>query len=353
MIAGVAVAAVLLTALVALIALVARRFTHAKRPLGASDVREFFQYVLLYGLYVIVGIGATELLGRVFGASADSWDTSDSALAQALAFVVIGTPLLVVALWLTSRLQRSRPDQQRSSLYAVYLTVTALTALLVAASAVSPTLTFLLGGALGNNVAADGGSLATVVVWGAIWLVNWLIAERTLTVTQNTPHLLSGSLIAVLYLVGGFITTVGDSASTLWTGAVVYGTPTAIAGGVGTLLAGVLIWVRYWISRAQKLERGPLWMIFTLPLGVGGGSSSGSSGIQGPPLPLTTLPQRVARGAPPSPAVLSGGTSAPLWARRFHCLRTRVGSTSTSWRDLGWVLSRLASQRWFLPRSRR
>ena len=39
MIAGVAVAAVLLTALVALIALVARRFTHAKRPLGASDVR--------------------------------------------------------------------------------------------------------------------------------------------------------------------------------------------------------------------------------------------------------------------------------------------------------------------------
>ncbi|WP_182142216.1 DUF5671 domain-containing protein [Schaalia sp. JY-X169] len=271
MIAGVAVAAVLLTALVALVALVARRFTHAKRPLGASDVREFFQYVLLYGLYVIVGIGATELLGRVFGASADSWDTSDSALAQALAFVVIGTPLLVVALWWTSRLQRTKSDQQRSSLYAVYLTVTALTALLVAASAVSPTLTFLLGGVLGNNVAADGGSLATVVVWGAIWLVNWLIAERTLTVTQNTPHLLSGSLIAVLYLVGGFITTVGDSASTLWTGAVVYGTPTAIAGGVGTLLAGVLIWVRYWVSRAQKLERGPLWMIFTLPLGVGGG----------------------------------------------------------------------------------
>lgn len=207
----------------------------------------------------------------MFGASADSWDTSDSALAQALAFVVIGTPLLVVALWWTSRLQRTKSDQQRSSLYAVYLTVTALTALLVAASAVSPTLTFLLGGVLGNNVAADGGSLATVVVWGAIWLVNWLIAERTLTVTQNTPHLLSGSLIAVLYLVGGFITTVGDSASTLWTGAVVYGTPTAIAGGVGTLLAGVLIWVRYWISRAQKLERGPLWMIFTLPLGVGGG----------------------------------------------------------------------------------
>ena len=271
MFAGVIVGAVLLLGLVAAVALVARRFTHAKKPLDAGEIREFFQYILLFGLYVIVGIGGTELLGRVFGAGADSWDTNDYALAQALGFVVIGVPLLAVALWLTSRQKRAKPTEDRSYLYAAYVTVTALTGLVVASSAVGSVLANALTSLTGGGVSSLGASLATVIVWGAIWLTNWLVAERTLTASQNTPHLLIGSLIGVFYLVGGFVTTVGDSLFSLWPAGTIYGVPTAIAGGFGTLLAGILIWARYWTSRAQELERGPLWMIVTLPLGVGGG----------------------------------------------------------------------------------
>src|SRR6478735_3393830 len=84
-----------------LVALAVRKAAQRERggPAGAHALRRFFQYLLLYGLLVVVGIGLSGLLGRLLErdvlVSADQTE-----LARNLAFAVVGVPLFAgVALW--------------------------------------------------------------------------------------------------------------------------------------------------------------------------------------------------------------------------------------------------------------
>lgn len=262
---GVFAALILQVALVVLVVLGARRLVRPGSAITAVHVRQLFQYVLLYGLVVVVAIGATELLSRALGASADSFDPSDIALARSLGFVVVGGALLLLlGLWTHKRL-RSDPHTENTAIYASYLTLTALTALLVSAFSLGPT----LGNAADGYV--NGRGISTVVVWGFVWLVHWTLTQRDLSQERNTPHLLLGSLVAVGFATTGFVFTFQAAANLAIAPSLVIGGSAPAATSAGFLIAGALIWVRYWVTHAQGLPRGPLWMLFTLPLGVGGG----------------------------------------------------------------------------------
>ncbi len=66
---------------------------------GASAIRRFFQYLLLYGLLIVVAIGLSGLLGRLFGGG-ELVRFSQAQLARSLAFALIGGPMYAgVALW--------------------------------------------------------------------------------------------------------------------------------------------------------------------------------------------------------------------------------------------------------------
>ena len=104
----------LVVLVVVLVALAIRKANARER--GAPDgqaVRRFFQYLLLYGLLVVVGIGLSGLLGRLL-----EWDVlvtgGEAELARDLAFTVVGVPVFVgVALWARRR-YAADTDEARS-----------------------------------------------------------------------------------------------------------------------------------------------------------------------------------------------------------------------------------------------
>ena len=113
-----------LVLVVALVVLAVRKANARAGRTATSDVttlRRVFQYLLLYGLLVIVAIGISGLLGRLL--ETDVLVTGDeSALARDLTFTVVGVPLFVaVALWSRRRLAEDA-DEARSFGWAVYVT---------------------------------------------------------------------------------------------------------------------------------------------------------------------------------------------------------------------------------------
>ena len=95
-------------------------------PADGHTVRRFFQYLVLYGLLVVVAVGLSGLLGRLL--DRDVLVSADEAqLARDLAFTVVGVPLFAgVALWSRRRLADD-PAEARSLGWAFYVTAASLT----------------------------------------------------------------------------------------------------------------------------------------------------------------------------------------------------------------------------------
>lgn len=262
----------LLALVVVLVVRASRHHGDGAGPAGESHtVRRFFQYLLLFGLTVVAGIGAGNLLGRLFGSPTRSTpqypgqDTS-ALLAQDLAFTVVGIPLAVLlAVW-TWRTHRRDPDEARSTMYGLYVTVAALTGVVVALEAIQS----LVADAL-HRPSFDADAAGRLVVWGAIWLLHWILARRTLPPAHAAPHLVLGSTIGLAGSAAGMVLVLGTALDLLLRPALVLGGNAALAEGVGLLLAGALVWVRYWVLGAAHLPRRTLWLVHVLPVGVGGG----------------------------------------------------------------------------------
>lgn len=251
-------------AVVVMIVFVLRKRGDATGPGGGtSSVRRFFQYLLLFALTVVAAIGITDLLGRAFGAH----DPGDETLAQSLSFTLVGAPLAILIAWWTHRSIRNDPREAAAAAYSFYLTLTAWTSLIVAMVALQGFTATALQGEF------DGPSLAMLIVWGALWVVHWALLRR-LGETRNWPHLLIGSLIGLgTAAVGlGFLLSTSLEVLLLASPAQLrWGTGGLLAGYAATLFIGALVWIRYWPTAAARLPRTTLWLVFVLPIGVGGG----------------------------------------------------------------------------------
>ena len=264
----------LIAAVVVLIVQAVRRHGAAAvagPPTETHGIRRFFQYLLLYGLLVVAAIGTSNLLARLFGstsrsASFEGGPDSSILLAQDLAFTVVGIPLVALIAVGTWRSHRRDPDEGRSVMYAVYVTLMALTALIVAASALQA----LVAAAL-HDPRFEADAAGRFIVWGAIWFAHWLLAPRTLPPAHRSPHLVLGSMVGLFLMTVGFVTLLGTSLDMLVRPAVVLGQGAGLAEGAGLFLAGTLAWVRYWVLRASRNTPGTLWLVHVLVLGVGGG----------------------------------------------------------------------------------
>ena len=255
---------VLILGAVALVVSAARR--RGAAGVDAQTVRRIFQYAVLYWLCVVVAIGLAELVGRLLGAEAAPWEDDSYQLAQALAFVLVGLPLAAALGWWTRRRHRADPAETASPVFNVYLTLTALTSLVVAAVAVQG----LVFEALDQGE-LDADAAGQLVAWGALWFGHWLIARRALDSERAMPHLLLGSLVGLAFAVTGLVMTLGTSLDLLWRPRAVTRPIAGLAQGGGLLLAGVLVWVRYWLTAASHLPRRASWLAYALLIGVGGG----------------------------------------------------------------------------------
>ena len=233
----------------------------------ARSVRRFFQYLLLFGLLIVAAVGLSELLELPFQQATLAGDNS-SAVARALTFTVFGIPMfLLLAAWSRRHLQRD-PDEAQSVGWAFYLTVAPLTALIVAMFALHDVVAPVLTGST-----FDGPAVARFVVWGAVWLVHWTVANRMLDIGRRQGQLVVGSLIGLGTSVAGLVSLLGASVAAL----VVSGASTLVVGpqhpigqAAATVVVGVPVWIVYWLRTWSKADRTALWFGYVLPVGVGG-----------------------------------------------------------------------------------
>ncbi len=237
-------------------------------PAEGHAVRRFFQYVLLYGLLIVVSIGLSGLLGRLL--EGDVLVTAGEAeLARNLAFTVVGVPLFVgLVLW-SRRSFAENADEARSLGWAFYVTAASLTSLVVAMTGLSQVLRWVTG--LEDY---SGRGLATFLVWGGVWGTHWWIDARITPREHSRVHHLAGSLIGLATAATGLAGLLAGALSSLLGldgGAVIAGGGSPMLQGLVTLAVGAPVWFVYWIRKAARDERDPLWLAYVLLVGVGGG----------------------------------------------------------------------------------
>ena len=265
-----AVSLVVGVGLVVLVVLMARRLT-AGAAGGSSEVhavRRFFQYLLLYGLLIVVGIGLSGLLSRLF-----DWQFrlagDEAGLARDLAFTVVGIPVFVgLALWSRSGFKVG-PGEARSLGWAFYVTAASLTALAFAMTGLGQVLDWAMG-----QSDYSGRGPAAVVVWGGLWAAHWWLGSRVTPPEHARLHHLVGSLIGLATAATGLVGVLGGALRTLFgfdEGAILAGQGSAILRGVVVLLVGAPVWFVYWYLTARRDDRHPLWWVYVLLAGVGGG----------------------------------------------------------------------------------
>lgn len=236
--------------------------------LDGHSVRRFFQYLLLYVLIVVSALGLSGLLGRVLERStliiADKTD-----LARNLSFVVVGIPLYVVlALW-TRRRFTEDASEARSFGWGFYVTLTSITSLAVGMFALHDMVAWAL-----RNGNFHAPALARLIVWGVVWGLHWWVHLRSIPAGSSRAHHLLGSLIALGTVAVGLDQLISGAIQRIWNfgGDAIFltqGDP--ILKSAITLIVGAPIWFLYWIKNYSKATRDPLWFVYVLLVGVGGG----------------------------------------------------------------------------------
>lgn len=256
----------LLVTLAVLSVLAARARRSGRSGVDPHSVRRLFQYVVIYGLVMVVAYGAARLIARIPGLSSPSFDDSYQ-LGQALGFVLVGIPLLGGLLWWTRRQHRADPGETASVVYAAYLTLTALVSVVLATLRVRDLIAQLV-----EWSRPDGDSVGHAVVWTAVWLVHWGLIRRHLHEQRNSPHLLLGAAWGLFAGAVGLISTLGVALDLLiWQPTILGGTTGVLAESAALLIIGGLVWIRYWVRGAAHVPRGTGWLAYVLLLGVAGG----------------------------------------------------------------------------------
>lgn len=236
------------------------------KPGDPHGVRRFFQYTLLYGLFVVVAFGSAGLVGRILGAGSEGpvlIGRREVALARDLSFFLIGAPLYAGLGWWSLKRLRSEPEERRSLGWLIYSTAATVTALGVAMGAVHDVAAALFG-----STDLDRWAAGRAVVWGLAWFGHRIVVRRIPSGTPELP-LIAGSAIGLVVAAGGLSSLLSGAIEVLiQEQAMVSRSPLGDAGA--TLVVGAAAWVAHW-SAALKMERSPLWLGYVFVFGVGGG----------------------------------------------------------------------------------
>lgn len=236
--------------------------------LQGHSVRRFFQYLLLYGLIVVSALGLSGLLGRLLERStlvvADKTD-----LARNLSFVVVGIPLYVVLAYWTRRRFAEDASEAKSFGWGFYITMTTVTSLAVGMFALHDMVAWAV-----RIEDFRAPALSRLIVWGAVWGLHWWVHLRSTPVESSRVHHLLGSLLALGTVVAGVDQLISGAIQRIWNfggDAIFLSHGDPILRGAVTLIVGAPIWFLYWIKHYSKAARDPLWLLYVLLVGVGGG----------------------------------------------------------------------------------
>ena len=147
---------------------------------GIGSVRRAFLYGLAFVSLIFAGSGVAMLLGGIFEAlSGDRVIAdSDTQLAMALAFTVVGAPAWLTFAALAQRSLTQHAVEARSGLRWTYFGAARAVALLIALFRGVDALERLLGEPRGDGGLFEGSAWGWFLTWSAIWAVHELLARR-------------------------------------------------------------------------------------------------------------------------------------------------------------------------------
>ncbi len=286
------IAGILLLALVAVVAYAVMRAIGGTR--GGTpgefrpehDLREevvrFFRLALLFGATVLVAEGVAGLIAEVLPRSGgDVRDPGD--IARALAFTVVGVPVLAgLGRWTQRRLAVD-PDEAASAGWGLLLTValtvslavamTAWHALLRGVIAASPAVDATIGGVIRAPARFEPDTVGRAVAWAAVWAVHWrLLRTRPAAGGRIDAPVAIGSIVG--------LTTVTVGAGVALSVALRIGydrlaDELLLGGGTAelrrtlpTVVVGALVWWWYWLRHGERATREGRWYALVLLAGV-------------------------------------------------------------------------------------
>ena len=260
--------------MIALVVIVIRKLS--KRPStpnsSAQPVRQFFQYALAFGLFMIFTVGLAGLLSRALDFS-NIVSADQSSLASNLAFVVVGGPLLAgITIWLRNSL-RENPSDGHGFIPTFFATLAAVISLLVFFASTISVLRNLIKGD-----AELGSSLGMAIVWGGAWVIVLKVSNSVIPKNDFRIQYFVGSfitalaaLIGLVQVLSGVLTLVLNQPQLLGTSQLALVSPlNPTRVGLGTVALAGALWFYYWIKNANTIKTDTLWLGYVLIAGVGG-----------------------------------------------------------------------------------
>jgi hypothetical protein len=233
-----------------------------------QSVRRFFQYLILFGLMVVIAIGLSGLLSRLFDRSTIVF-IDQTAMARNVSFIVVGIPLFVIiSLWTRKQFVADHREA-KSFAWGMYFTLACVTSLSVAMISFHELLTWGI-----DNGNYSSGPIAQFIVWGGIWGAHWWLDSRFTPAKNSRLHHIAGSLIGLGTIVVGLsnlLSGVLERLFRLGGDALFVSHTDPIVRGAITLLVGVPVWILYWIRTSSRTMKDSVWSAYVLLAGVAGG----------------------------------------------------------------------------------
>lgn len=259
--------------MIALVVIIVRKVSSRSKSLdsNAQPLRLFFQYALVFGLFIIVTVGIAGLLSQVLDTS-NLVNSDQSSLASNLAFVVVGGPLLVgISIWLRNSL-RTNPSEGEGFVPTNFATLAAIISLLVFLSSIIAAFKHLI-----NSNPNLGSSLASAIVWGTAWIIVLKISNSVIPKNDFRIQYFVGSFITALAALIGLVQVLNGIFSSLLSLPIFLGSQqtelvpadSPIVVGLGTLVIAGGLWIYYWIKNANTVKSDSLWLGYVLIAGVG------------------------------------------------------------------------------------
>lgn len=257
----------ILVLLIIIVVLIASRIANLKSANHLKEnftIRIVFQYLILFGLMVVVSVGLSGLLGRLLDSSQIIVEDK-TALALNITYVLVGVPFLWgIARW-TFKNFKNNPNEKKSIVWQIYLTLIGITSLGIFLDAIHNFLSWIF-----QQDNFRGYDLARVLIWGSVWIFHWKWLENK----NLKVHVLVGSVIGLVILVVGLSGTIGHSLDEIFSiqyDAVIVSSSDSVINSLINLFIGIVTFYIYWVKTAKNLTKETLWFSYLFLIGIASG----------------------------------------------------------------------------------
>ena len=243
---------------------------------GIGTVRRLFYYGIAFLALIFVGVGLAMLIGGVLdGAFGDLViQSSDTQLAIALAFTVVGTPAWLIFALLAQRSVQQHDVERRSQARRLYFTLARGLALSIAMVAATMIGRFLLGVDDFN-----GDPWGWFLAWGGIWILHDRLAASEPPPTRTTQlldrlYLYYAAVIGLGTLISGAVGALSVPLSSAYDqlfreSLVSRAWTEEVRGALVLVVVGGAVWGWHWLRQLVRRDAGAtLWYTYLFIVGV-------------------------------------------------------------------------------------